>query len=456
MSDPSGGVGVTPGYSPSQVDRNLEGFRFGLTFGYPQIAELRDRDPVAHFLTSGITKEALGDGFVINDSEGNEISNWSDWETFLADSKFLENFMKFISDIRAFGSAGGLIFGNGELKSFEPKTIEIFFNGTTRVMTQVICHEFFSFSNIQEIPHKIKLVNDPEIDPFIYGLIEQGSKTFEGKSVLEKVWDIINALWIIDFMAAMYAARVGAGLKIVKAGTESKEEKDVILTDLRDLSWKGGIVIDLEDDFQLYTGEGSIDFEKLKNILYDSLASATGIPKTKWRGEVPGELSAGKINRTSYIEQTTGIQDDSQFYLRFFLKIISGMQSIPLEEGFNPSWNYKEEPTEREKSEIQLIKANAVTVTGNFMTGAEIRKEFELDDLEFFQSTEQIPLNILIAKNNSKIAISLGESEENVSKSTGPDSGPESEQDESNNSEVTESDTTNGPDSGSESEPATA
>ena len=436
MSD----IGDTPKSGSSrELERNLESFRFGLSFDAEAIEELRARDPVAHFLTAALPQESLGDGITMFDNEMNELDNWSDWETFFTETNFLDNWILFVSDILAHGSAGAIIFESGELLSFLPKDIELFFDRDTRKITKAKCKEYFANANLEMQEHIVELVGDPELDTFIYGIIKKGAKTFQGISTLEKVWDIINALWIVDFMASLYAARVGAGIKVVKAATTVEKEQDKILQNLRDLSYKQGIVLQLEDDFKIYTGEGSIDFEKLKNILYDSLASATGIPKTKWRGEVPGELSAGKINRSSYIDILVQIQDRSMFLLKRILRLISGLRSLPLPDDFIVEYNYKEEPTEREQSEIENIKANSFNLKANYMTGNEIREQEKLEELDFFTGSKQVPLAFLLK--DDKFTIQLGDelTDESTIRTeqpgSEPGSEPEPEETESNNFE---------------------
>lgn len=399
---------TTPVVRSVSKDRNLEGFRFGLDFSDQDIHEVRYRDPIANFLTDGITREALGDAFIIKGEDKKEIANWDEWRKFLENSAFLDNLIQHIADVRAYGSAGVLMFNTGEIKSFIPNTLRIKFDTKTREMTQATCVEKFELIGLEEDEHTIPLTGDPDVDPFHYSIIKQGEKTFKGISELQAAWDVMQSLWVVDFMAAMYAVRVGGGFKIVKAATSDEGEKGEILQSLRDLSWKSAAVLGLEDEFQLYTGEGSIDFEKLKNILYDTLASVTGIPKTKWRGEVPGELSAGSINRSSYIDVLKQIQDATMFILRKLLKLASAFKGLDLPSKFIVEWNYKEEPTEREKAEIDGILADTFLMKANFMTGAEIREEAELDELDFFKEKD-IPLQFLLQ--DSSIRIQLGDDE---------------------------------------------
>jgi hypothetical protein len=399
---------TTGKYNSTKLDRNLESFRFGLQFSDTQIAEIKVRDPIANFLTFGISQEALGDGFIIYKPNGDVIDNMEDWTDYFENTQFLDKYIKLIADSRSDGLIGCLVFEDGSFRSFIKKHLDFDFDFNTRKLNSVACHEYYDQGGLQEYIHNVELSNDPEIDPFFLVYHQMGDKTFEGKSALEPVYDIINSLWILDFMAGLYGARVAGGIKIYKVNSSDAADRATALASLRDLSYKMAMVIDNDEDFKLYTGEGTgVNFQQLKDVLFDSLVAATGIPKNKWKGELPGEPQAGKIIRKSYIEILKTIQDRSTFYLKRLLKLVANLTGRTLPDKFSIGWNFKEEPTEKEKAEVLNINSQSLVMLAKIMTGAELRTEFKLKELDYFNNID-IPLEIFLENQKVDVKPNVG------------------------------------------------
>ena len=399
------GITSRPKYPASGFERSTEGFRFGLDFDYAEIKDMRYRDAVASFWVDTIVSEALGDGFKIVDKEGIELPLSDEFQEYMETSNFLQEFIQLIAHTRCYGMAGCIVFESGELRAFEPEHLELEFDPKSRILSRVVATEKFGFSSIEDLPHEIELTGNKDIDAFFLVILDQRSKTFEGVSVLEKVWDLLNALWICDFMAAIYAARVGGGIKVVKGDME-KNEQDTVLASLREMTHTLKLVIPKDADFQLYTGDGQVNFDGIKGILYSSLSSATGIPMEKWRGVVGGQREGARLNRSFYYSVLKTIQDKSTAWLKRTIKLVSGLKGFGLPEKFSIEWEYKEELSEIDQANLEKIKADTASVKGNYMTGNEIREELELQPLEFFKGeNEDLPMNMATKQNEIGINI---------------------------------------------------
>jgi len=415
-------LGSTVPTNSESIDRNLQSFRFGLRFANAEIVQFREREGISRFYIDEIVDEALGEGFEIVDADDNPIPSLDQWTSFFEETKFLEHFSKAIKDARAFGQTGLLHYASGEVKSFPPYPLnnliikaDIVDQKPTIIGADLREEYNIAVNNSKYTTLSVGSGTDyPIEDVFNLVILDEGKLTFEGMPVLSPIWDLIAGLYILKFMTVIHVARVAGGLKIVYTPETDEAEKDRIINDMTQLNYKLSMVLGPEDRFEVYQGEGQgVDVSKVEDLLINALASSTGIPSTRWKGVLPGQIEGAQLNKESYMDVLKKIQKQATYWLKDSLKKISKLTGLPLPDLFKIDWSYKQQPSEKEKADLLKVLSDSITNLGDVLTGNEIREILEFEPLDFFNGeNEKTPLNFISKQSSFNITMPPGQGQD--------------------------------------------
>lgn len=400
-------------YNSTDYERNFSAYKPGLNINYIEFEEMRYRNPFGSALCDGITQAALGDGFDLVDEEGEELPINEAFQLHFDEVNFLQEFIQGVGHTRAYGSAGLIVFDNGELKAFNPKDIFFSMNQSTRQMQEVRVIERFAWNSLPDFDHEIKLHNDPLKDFFIYMIHKNKERTFAGESVLESPFDILEGINIIWQMAIILSARVGAGIKTLYWNPKDDAEKNKLLNYLERLNYTTRALFPKDAKFELYQPSGNFDFMSIFDLMLNALAGGTGIPITFWKGNVPGQQSGAEQNTTQLFEYFTGIQDKCFKDLIKLIKLVGQVKNFALPPEFTIVWRKKQEVSEEKEGQIEKTKSEKAILDGRIKTGNEIRKELDLSPLSIFDE-ENVPLDVLYTRLNSMFTVGINDQETNM------------------------------------------
>lgn len=395
---------ATPRYDATEKLRKTLGFKVGKKFDNTNIREVVDRNGIAEFYTELIVEEALGDGFKITDVSDKVLDIDKKIQAWNEDSGFLKEYMQGVGYKRAFGKVGNLILDSGRLIVFQPDDLEIFTVKETGVIVGVKCTERIGLGCDDYVHNIGKVKTDPakptsnqalQLDRFFYRIQKQKRKKHEGKSVLEGIWDPLNIAEIIMQQAGYFSIAKAAGLKIVKADVEDAAEADKIITNIANMSETTVAVIPMDSELSVEAG-GQADYEQLLSVPLLFITAKTGLPMAKLRGVIGGEQEGSITNiRSLYYNLLKIIQIEETKHFRDLIKIEAGINSWKLPGDFKVAWNFTQEQSEAEQTELLVKRASAIEALSQLMTLNEIReKVFGFQKLTHTSIPDDLPMAV--------------------------------------------------------------
>ncbi len=395
---------ATPRYKATEKLRKTSGYRVGKSFDNQNIREVVDRNGIAEWYTEIIVEEALGDGFEITDEKGTVLDIDKTIQAWNEKTDFLKEFIQGVGYKRAFGKVGSLILDSGRLISFQPDDMEIFTVKETAVIVGVIatermglgCDDFeHNIGKVKTDPDKPNKKQTAQLERFFYRLQKQRRKRYEGKSVLEGIWDPLNTAEIIMQQAGYFAIRKAAGLKIVKADVEDEAEADKIIANLSKMDESTVAVVPHDAEVSV-DATGQADFEQLLSVPLLFITAKTGAPMAKLRGVIGGEQEGATTNiRSLYYNLLKIIQDQETKHFTDLLIIESKINEWTLPKEWKVTWKYTEEQSEVEMVELLVKKSTAIEALSQIMTLNEIRtKVFQLEKLTHATIPDDLPMAV--------------------------------------------------------------
>ncbi|GAF91993.1 unnamed protein product, partial [marine sediment metagenome] len=154
----------------------------------------------------------------------------------------------------------------------------------------------------KNILHKFETAKD--IANVWHNLQETKEHYWEGRSYLEPVWDEIQGIRAIRMGCVLFAIRVGAGLRIIvlPSGTDPDVVAEMKSAAQKWEAFNGFFVIPQEGaEVNIETGQGQIDYEKLKLVLLQSIAAYTNYPIAGFQG-LEMERQAGEFQEEKVLD----------------------------------------------------------------------------------------------------------------------------------------------------------
>ncbi len=387
--------GTNDPYKPETYDRNLDSFEFGSHFTDQDIREEIARDGLAAFWTFRVVKEALSDGFDLVDTDGEILPVMDQLNSFFESTRYLQEMMQFIAYIRAYGKSGLLHFADGSIKAFEPRWMFLDYDLKNRKFVEVQLEEWSVYHD-DFVTHSTAEGSEAKFNLkfFVFGIFEEKSKTLQGQSVLEPIWDYLQGLNICNFLSPLIVAQ-SSGVKVLKSRHFvpglTTEQKDAMLKPVSESSYKLTIGMGIDDEFEIKHAPNNTFIDQTTELLYSALAAATGYPKEAWRGNQVGTTSGASQTEAKILEIHKTIQKEASPLYKQSVRLIAELMKFKLPDQFTIDWRFKESMSEDQEADLLVKQAQAVQGLAPILTGNELREMMGKTRLDHFDDT--IPLS---------------------------------------------------------------
>lgn len=387
--------GTNDPYKPETYDRNLDSFEFGAHFTDQDIREEIARDGLAAFWTFRVVKEALSDGFDLVDTDGEKLPVMDKFNDFFETTRYLQEMMQFIAYIRAYGKSGLLHFADGSIKAFEPRWMFLDYDLKNRKFNEIELQEWSVYHD-DFVTHSTAKGSEAlfNLKFFVFGIFEEKSKTLQGQSVLEPIWDYLQGLNVCNFLSPLIVAQ-SSGVKIMKSvhfkPNLTAEQKEAMLRPLRESSYKLTIGMGMNDEFEIKHAPNNTFIDQTTELLYSALAASTGYPKEAWRGNQVGTTSGASQTEAKILEIHKTIQKEASPLYKESVKLIAELKGYTLPDKFTIDWRFKESMSEDQEADLLVKQAQAVQGLAPILTGNELREKYGYPKLDHFDDT--IPLS---------------------------------------------------------------
>lgn len=362
-------------------------FRFGGQITYDHLREHYYRDDITFFLCKGLIEEAIGKGFEVIDKKTEETLDWDDQL-----QEYLERDMPEIVRSLAMERRDGRV-----LSAFLKNGTKLYFRSFTHDFYGVDYDEFadikeaIALSRIHnyptDVPHVFK---DKKLETIRELILRRREKVNSGMSYMEPVWDISIALYFVASHIAYHVARAGAGIKAVEQeladGTPVDPLDDDAIDDLLQKLAQFGSANDVlwlppgvKLSENLLNSAGQVRWAEIFDILLARISIYTGIPMSRLKGLVPGQLEGAEVNEESYFDVLRDLQEQVKSFLRWYVLKITEFYGFGSEE-FDIRFNVREEMSEIDTIKIEKEKLDLVD---KYVAQGFTRKEaFERANLE--------------------------------------------------------------------------
>ena len=347
------------------------------------------KDPIAQFATYGVAKEAMNDGFVLTDRNGDESSK----------NIKIQRELRILraEDVITLACAYALATGTGYVYTgknrYVPKTPEGGRLASLQAFSPLTCN-VKKYSEVG-VPLSMEVVvNVGEGDyttremkltlpaeDFIFVVLDPlENNPYQGRSTLEAVWDDLTDLRYIVHAMSWYDMKIGNGMFYVVTRTGIPDTFITRMnTSLEDHSVKRAMVFDGQhvEKFGFEGPQaGATDFPEHIDACLQRISAGLGIPKDVLVGATGGTNEAATASEKAAFRRISEVRKDMEYVWREVIKR-SGFDIT--EELFR--WNERFAHDEEQRSKIGMNDAQANTTKLTYMTIDEVRKELGLEPL---------------------------------------------------------------------------
>lgn len=364
------------------MEKQHSAFRFGQSFTYDNITKRVARDPYAYFVTNIITEEALGAGFDLIDPETEELLDINEKVQDIIEPIW-HKVIQGIARERAYGYSVFVLFEEGQeayLKTFEPAYVnetETTFSDSEKLLTlQVRTVDF------QGVQKEYNFPEDGLLDNVFLLLTRPKDHFYNGRSVIEPIWDILVGLEYIRQGATIFAIRVGAGMRFVMLPPNATDTEVIELKEgiKKWDSINGLFLLPKDAEVAIETGKGTVDYELLKNCLLEVLSTYTKVPMARLKGIEPGQIEGAKVNEEALFDVYRTLQRSVKQLTKWLINRLALKYNIKLPK-YEIQWRVRPEVNIREQTEIDMIQAqiDVLYLSNGVKDVAEIRESLGLD-----------------------------------------------------------------------------
>lgn len=395
-------------YDPETQYYRREGlFRFGQTFDLENIKYSYYRDPFANFLCYGLVAEAIKGFDIVNPETGVPHNSNRMFQKQIR--KHLPELIWMIAKKRRDGKVLGAFMdpGNSEDPIFRGFARKDYiadydkfgrpdkFRATSKIhrVSMTSTHEFTKTD-----------FDSGKVREFIY---KRREKVNYGMSILEPVWDILFALYMLISHSAYFVARTGAGQKELRipesaindAGSQATLNK--LEESLTHYGAAHDVIVLPETingtplELNVKTVDSKQEWAELLDLYITGLVSYTGIPMSVWKGLVPGQLDAGKINEASYHDVLLDIQNEEEDTVRWYVSQLKDWYNWSLSDDYGLEYRGRDQMTRKEEL---TFKQQQLTIIKQYVNlGVKNEEAFKLGGMELspdvFKNQQQGELN---------------------------------------------------------------
>ena len=381
-------------YLADSADFREGAFRFGQTISYEKLREHYYRSDTMHFLCYGLIEEAMK-GVEICDIETGEALDWNDefQEYFIQDRPEL---IRALAMERRDGRAlAAFLKKNNKKLIFRSFTQDFYgvdyneYGEAERIDAQSRIHLYPS-----DVSH---IFEGKQLDTAKELIFRRREKVNSGMSYMEPVWDIDIALYFVASHIAYYIAKNGGGIKAFKQTDNDNVPVDPLdanaIDDLieaaanfggaNDIMW---IPAGVELITELMTSGGQVRWMEVFDVLLARLSIYTGVPASRLKGLVPGQLEGAEVNEASYFDVLRDLQEQIKPFLKWYVMTIVEFYGLPTDE-FDIGFNVREELSEDDQitRDMKRVDLAQKYISVGFKRNEAISRagiEFSTGDLE--------------------------------------------------------------------------
>lgn len=367
------------------------GFRIGQSYSPALVKQVAKRDDVAFMWTTDIVYRAMSDGYTIHDSEDEE----PEWIDEFLSLGWLKNHIRGAAMERIDGAVTfALMYTSLGVYDIIP-----FDTGNTKFLIDKYAN-FIEFILTEKIggshsPLEHDPITGSDLENVFHEVLRPGEYRYEGNSVLEPIWDLMNERQIVLQSAALISARLAAGLRkatvaVRQGGGDDKAVSDAEIGLMRLEADDTTIVLrsgydsegrPWEDKLEVDTGGSQFNYLDKMEIITQGLSIATGIPANYFKGIFFGSLYASDSILRQLHTALTRIQFDWTYRIEEHIQRWCELAGKNWEEDYHLVWNLKPQLTEQEQALMDKVIADKYVQYKNagILTLPEIREELGYD-----------------------------------------------------------------------------
>lgn len=349
--------------------------------------EVARRDPLGQYIVYKLSENALDDGFIFVDDDGNEIM--MDVQKELVALDFKRVYTQTLAAERGIGWAytftgknryipqtreGGRIASLYSLTPLECVVQEYDENGNPKTMKVTV-----NVGKGEKTTMEEKIILPAE--DFIFWNTRPIGRGYKGRPVLEPVWDMMAYLRLMFHSMTWSDMKHGSGIFTVftKGGLS-----DTLIAKMKvaykDVNVKRSLVVDGADvDRMEFIGppSGSTDFVGHIDACLQFVAAGTGVPKDCLIGQTAGNIAGSETNIKALFATLNQIQVSIEPYIRELVRRMGYAN-----EKYNIEWNARYAHDEEQQSKIAMNNAQTLSIRSAWLTINEIRAEEGLSSVE--------------------------------------------------------------------------
>jgi len=359
-------------------------FRFGQWFSATNIKFSYYRDPISNLLCKGVIDDAMAKGYDLVKQGTEELVDWND-EFQKMRTKHFREFKQTIYFQRRNGiSLHAFSESDGQLISFAGALGQYMldYDANGNPTKGVFDVPLINYAGMPSIDL------DATKDNFIELIIDRKENINEGMSVLEPVWDVLFAIYMLVSHSAYFIARAGAGLKKAKIPESAMEADGSLVATMVTMMTEFGSASDtiilpeslggVPIDFSIETIDTAVDFNAILELYLTIISAHTGIPLEALRGAVSGQLSGAELNESSYFDFLRDLQDSYHEYTIWWSGKLIEFYGFP-DEAVDILWKVRKVISEDD--EIKLLSSKADLVSKLKKIGIKTIKAIEMSKI---------------------------------------------------------------------------
>lgn len=365
-------------------------WRIGQTYSEGLIERVSRRDDMAFFWTTGVVERSFRDGFKIVDDKDKE----PEWATEFHKQQYLDDIIRGVVFERKRGAVTFALFTGPDKITLMPfRKDHVHFEVDELGNLDKFYLEEHIGGGQDPILHEV----DGDLLPNIFHEVLRPDKfRYQGISVLEPIWDLLDERRIVYQGAAILTGRVSSGIRVatVESRSDSTEddavqsEMETALANLEsdDISvvLRRGFTVEgqrWEDTLEIMGGPNFNFLEKV-DMVHRGLSVATNIPKNFFDGIFQGSLMGAETVLQMLHAALRKIQDDWTFRLEAIIKRWCELTGKTWANNLKIEWQLKPTLTDQDKATLELTQAQtlATLLASGIISVEEARKDLDLDE----------------------------------------------------------------------------
>lgn len=346
-------------------------FRIGNAFTEGRIDAVSRREDVAYFWTTGIVERSFRDGFTIVNKKGDEPK----WIDDFQNQNYLDEIIRGVVSERKFGQVTFSLFQDDDsdeidLLHFPKNNVKLSIDDDGDIDAFELTREISS----TKLPVPYEILND-NLDNVFHEVLRPGKYMYQGISVLEPIWDLIDARQILFQSSTLLTARVASGIRTATVMMRTDGGKDTAAVTAAELGLarleatdqsivlrhgvKDGVA--WKDELNIIGGPDYKFIEKL-DMIHRGLSVATNISSNFFNGIYVGSLTGAETVLQILFAALKKIQDDWSYRLEAIIKQWCEISGNTWDPDLHIEWALKPILTEQDKANVEYIKAQTIAL----------------------------------------------------------------------------------------------